>query len=579
MRIVTFIFVCMAWLVLGVGVFAQERIRVEVSITSSSGGSHYVDRGRIDGLEIGDSVTFFPSTALAAEGTVRAVSKNSARVELAPGSAAVGIGDRGEILIPKVRVQPKPIAPPIPAPETERNVVVPAPVPTTPPTLVAPTVTPLVEHPAWTHPPEEWQLDKPLLAPAFGLRPEERERRVRGRAWLQSQYTRDSEGGSRTYSNSSVGVDATMENPFGRGGELRIGAAGWSRSFDVESENDQDTQSRFRLNRLSYTVGGTEDHPTRWNLGRFLQSGLPEFGLLDGAEWNRRLSNGDEFGVSIGAMPVPTSSLSTFDDVQAAAFYRRALDDEHKSSVGLGYQNTWHDGEQDRNLLLAEARFEPGRSVSIRSTAWLDMYGSEDEIKGSGFELTEFLVALSWRVSTASGLGLTLSHRKIPELLRSELQDFDPATIRDSKLERIALNGWTSVSAQVRLDGRVDRWSDESDDGTAGELGAALRDFVWDRGELRASVFYSSGTYSSGPGGRLTASKSFERASASFGYEYVDYEQKGFAGDQRQLAQQSLFGTVDFPVSERWDLSLLGDRRFGDNQDSWSLGFMLQTRF
>jgi hypothetical protein len=418
-----------------------------------------------------------------------------------------------------------------------------------------------------------------LLAPAFGLRPEERERRIRGRVWLQSQYIKDSEDGSRTYTNSSLGVDSTMDNPFGHGGELYFSATAWARSFDVGAVSLDDTESHLRLNRLAYTVGGTEDAPTRWNFGRFLQTGMPELGLLDGAEWNRRLDNGDDVGVSVGAMPLPTSSLSSFDDTQVAAFYRRALDDEHRNTIGFAYQNTWHEGKQDRNLFLAEARVEPLRDVSIWSTAWLDVYGSEDTIKGSGAELTEFLLGLTWRANPTSGLGLTLSHRKIPELLRDELQDFETATIRDAEFDRIALNGWTNVSAKVRLDGRVDHWSDQSDDGTAGELAAAFRDLLWDRGEVNTALFYSQGSYSSGPGLRLTASKSFGRSAASLGYEYVDYEQKGFLGEQQQLAQQALFGTFDLPLTDSWDLSLLGDKRFGDSQDSWSLGFLLQTRF
>ncbi len=560
---------------------AQDKLKIEVLVNAASGGSFYLDKGREEGLDAGDRVTFFPRAGATSEGTIRAVSKNSARVDLDPGVASVAIGDRGEVFIPRDRVAPPPVPAPKP-PSTKPNPAVAPPVVEPQPTLPVSPQKPAekpVEHPAWTHPPEEWQKEKPLLAPAFGLAPEERERRIRGRAWLQSQYTRDSQDGTRNYSNSSLGVDATMENPFGHGGELRLGAAVWTRSTDVDGEDIHDRESRLRVNRFSYTVGGTEDDPSRWNFGRFLQSGLPEFGLLDGVEWNHRRANGDEFGVSVGAMPQPFSSLSSFDDTQVAAFYRRALDDSRRNSVGVGYQNTWHKGNQDRNLFLGEARIQPGQDVSIRSTAWLDAYGSEDDIKGSGIELTEFLVGLTWRVNPKSGLGLTLSHRKIPELLRSEFQDFDAVFVRDSKLDRIALNGWTSLSQKVRLDGRLDHWSDQDDDGTAGEVGASFRDMAWDRGEIRTSAFYSDGTYSSGPGMRISGSRSFGRASASLGYEYIGYEQKDVTGSLGKLAQQSLFGTLDLPVFDAWDLSLVGDKRFGDSQDSWSVGLMLQTRF
>lgn len=568
------------------GAWAEEKTRIEVTVNAISGGSYYLDKGRGDGLEVGDRVTVFPISAVSVEGTIRAVSKNSARFDLDPGAAAVAIGDRGEVLVPPERIAPPPK--PAPAP-TPAPVVAPPTKPVIPP--VAPSQTPAqpsaqapvpnapVDHPVWTHPPEEWRKDQPLLAPAFGLKPEEREQRIRGRAWLQSQYTRDSEFSTRTFTNSSLGVDATMENAFGHGGELRVNAVVWSRSFDVPEENLDETESKLRINRLAYTVGGTEDSPSRWTFGRFLQTGFSEFGLLDGAEWNRRISRRDEIGVSVGAMPQPYSALSSFDDYQIGTFYRHALDDERRNSLGIGYQNTWHKGDQDRNLFVGDARLQPGRDVTIRSTAWLDVYGSEDTIKDSTIELTEFLAALSWRVTPKSGLGLTLSHRKIPELLRSEFQATSADYVRDSKFERIAVNGWTSLTAKIRLDGRLDHWRDQSDSGTAGEAGASFRDLVWDQGEIRTSVFYSDGTYSSGPGFRISGSRSFGRTTANLGYEYIGFDQKDVNGVSDTLAQHMLYGALDLPVFTDWDLSLTGDKRFGDQLDSWSLGIMLQTRF
>ncbi|MBL8860095.1 MAG: hypothetical protein JNL28_16415 [Planctomycetes bacterium] len=564
------------------GVRAQDKVKVEVLVTTVSGGHYYIDKGRSDGLEIGDRITFRAQSGVSADGTIRAVAKNSARADLDSGSVVIAVGDRGEVFVPRERFA-RPDAPPQPArpvvtPEQPQPAPDAAPAQDSAPTPVQVPSAP-TDPPVWTHPPEEWAKDKPLLAPAFGLRPEERERRLHGRAYLQTQMTRDSQNDSRDYSNSSVGLNTTMENPFGKGGALRFDGTFWTRSTQIDSAGIDETESRLRLNRLNYSVGGTEDDPTRWQFGRFLQAGLPEFGLLDGVEWNRRLAGGDDIGASIGAMPQPFSALSSFEDTQAAVFYRHALDDKRRNALAIGYQNTWHKGDQDRNLFVGEARLQPGDNVSIRSTAWVDVYGSEDTIKDNSFELTEFLVALSWRTTVTSGLGVTLSHRKIPELARSEFQSYDADTVRDARLDRIALNGWMNVTPKVRVDGRVDHWRDQDDSGSSGEAGVALRDILWEQGELRASAFYADGSFSSGPGARLTASKSFGRTSASLGYEYIDYSQKGFAGVQQTLAQQALFGTLDFRLFESWDLSLIGDKRFGDEQDSYTLGFMLQTRF
>jgi hypothetical protein len=40
-----------------------------------------------------------------------------------------------------------------------------------------------------------------------------------------------------------------------------------------------------------------------------------------------------------------------------------------------------------------------------------------------------------------------------------------------------------------------------------------------------------------------------------------------------------LHGSVDWSLSEAWDLSLRADRRFDDVVDVWSFGAMLSTRF
>ena len=36
----------------------------------------------------------------------------------------------------------------------------------------------------------------------------------------------------------------------------------------------------------------------RWEAGRFLQNGMPEFGVIDGGEWSSRRKNGDRYGIS-----------------------------------------------------------------------------------------------------------------------------------------------------------------------------------------------------------------------------------------------------------------------------------------
>ena len=535
----------------------SEVVRVESRVTSNTAGSYYLDKGRAAGIAVGDRVVLYPTGGTTSEGTVRAVSKNTARVELDVGGVGASVGDRVEVVVPRSRL----------AGDSAPNASKPAGQGTAP------------DHPAWAHPEENWAPNQPLLAPAFGLSPEEREPRIRGRAYIQAQGTWDNQGGTRTYYSGSLGADATMENPFGQGGSFRIDASVWTRGADADGIDSQSQETRLRLSRFTYEFGGTDDRPTRWQFGRFLQHEFPAFGLLDGVEWNRRLGPHDVVGASVGAMPEPFSDMKSFQDLQAAVFYRHSFDEKRRNRVGFGYQNTWHKGEQDRNLFVADADVRPTNDLSLHSSAWIDHYGSEDVVKDQGFELTEFLVSANWNATSTTGLGATYSNRRIPELLRNEFARYDAAQLDRNVLDRVALYGWWMASTALRFDARVDHWSDQDDSGSNVELGGSLRDVLWNEGELRASVFRADGSFSSGPGFRAQGSKAFGRTYASLGYEFVDYEQKDFTGEQRKLGQHAVFGSLDLPVFVDWDLSLTGEKRFGDEQDSYTLSLLMQTHF
>src|SRR5664279_4984460 len=102
---------------------AEETVKVEVRVTSVTSGSCYIDKGRAAGLQPGDRVTFFPSAGPGSEGTIRSVSKNSARAEFDTGAPPVQTGDRGEVQLPRSRTAPPPAKPATeptdPAPKSE----------------------------------------------------------------------------------------------------------------------------------------------------------------------------------------------------------------------------------------------------------------------------------------------------------------------------------------------------------------------------------------------------------------------------------------------------------------------------
>ena len=538
------------------GVSVAAEVRIEIRVTSTAGNAVYIDRGSKSGMAAGDRVEFRLESTELATGVVRSLTANSARVELDPVSARPLVGTRGEVLVPDARAIPD---------SGERR---------------DDGATPAVDRPPWTHPPEAWDTDRPLLAPAFAITPEERESRLRGRAWLRFDGTEDGEG-DRTFGLAAVGTDMTLENPFGDGGAVRMDVEAFTRMGDVAADDglyDYD-DARMRIDRLAYQVGGTEDRPNRFLVGRFLQSGMPELGLLDGAEWNHRTTGGSQFGAAFGWMPEPFADRSSFQDLQASVHYRHAFDPAQRATVGLAYQNTWHEGESDRNLFIARAEVRPSDRLSLRATAWVDIYDSGDTIKSSGPELTEAHISGTWTTPAGDGLGVFALQRRIPEILRDEFLPRRADDIEGSVLDRQGVNGWTQVGARMRLDARLEHWSDEDDDGLTGEVGATFSDPFGAASSISGTAQWTDGSYSSGPGARLHARDMFGSTAVGLGWQSFWFSQKDYGGSDDQISQHSLFGSVDVPLSERWDLSFVADRSIGDDLDSWTVGFLLQTHF
>lgn len=538
------------------GIALARDVRIEVRVTSAAGSAVYVDRGSANGLAEGDRVEFRFDTTAVATGVVRALTTNGARVELDPGSARPPVGTRGEVRVPDGRAGAAESA-------TEDSGG----------GSNAP-----VEHPPWTHPPESWDAERPLLAPAFGIAPEDRDRRFFGRTWLRFDGTSDVEG-DRSYGLVSLGTDATLENPFGSGGALRLDVEAFARSSDVSDGLYDYDDTHVRIDRFAYEFGGTEDRPDRFQVGRFWQHGFSELGLLDGAEWSHRTEGGSQFGASLGYMPEPFADLTSFQDLQAAVHYRHAFDPAQRATVGVAYQNTWHEGVQDRNLVVAVGEVRPSDHFSVRATTWIDFYDSTDTIKGSGAELTEARISATWTTTQGDGVGVYALQRRIPEMLRDEFLARRAEDVRNSVLDRVGVNGWMNLGDSTRLDARLEQWSDNEDEGISGEIGATFLEVFGAQSSITTALQWADGTYSSGPGARVQARDTFGSTTVGLGWQSFWFSQKEFGGEDDELAQHSLFGTVDVPLSDDWDLSLLADRSIGDNLDSWTVGFMIQTHF
>lgn len=81
---------------------------VPVQISSISGRSIYLDKGRGSGLSVGMKVRLLPPGADAVDLIVSAVSTNSARVDVPEGVVIPDVGVAGEVEVPDDAAQPAP---------------------------------------------------------------------------------------------------------------------------------------------------------------------------------------------------------------------------------------------------------------------------------------------------------------------------------------------------------------------------------------------------------------------------------------------------------------------------------------
>jgi hypothetical protein len=257
----------------------DEQVAVPCTVTGVAGASVFVDVGSDDGLEPGDRVRLEPVGRPTVIAAVRAVSSTSARIELESGGP-VDVGDTGNVFVPRARLA-----------RIDEEEAATGDVP---------------EHPPWAHPPEAWPSDRPLLAPSTSAA--ERDATRRGSLFAQFDATFDREGTDSTSTFARTGLDAEWWNHLGRGETFEFDGEVVMRSFETDIDSDDET--RLRLQRLSYSEGGDRERATRWRVGRFLQSGFVEFGLLDGVEVTRRVEGPWHVGAQSASSATRSRSAS-----------------------------------------------------------------------------------------------------------------------------------------------------------------------------------------------------------------------------------------------------------------------------
>ena len=519
---------------------------VEGRVLVTTGDAVEIDRGLVDGLRQGDSVTIFVPTGNAITGHITSVSQRSATVSAPGSSGKIDIGVRVEIRIPSGRT----------------------------PTGKTNTGGATQEHPPWENAIENWPTDKPLLAPVSGLTAADRPTTVTGRMYAFSDLVWDNERETSSIF-SRAGIDMRVGNAFGNGGMIRLDLEGNQFDFSSDDGLRDDSGSDFRLDRLSYTFGGDRHHPLSVEAGRFLQSEFPQFGVLDGAEIGMRLRNGHRFGTSVGYIPVLYgNNAGTGDDLQTALFYRAVSKDE-KSNVGAGYQKTWHDGEADRDLIVLEGSSRTDGGFYMHSSAWIDLYDANDPAR-DGTELSRVSASGSYRDKSGNGWLVSLSQFRFPNLLQQQI--FDPTALvyTDKEVRRADVTLFRKLAADYTGTARAHFWNDEDNSGGGGELRLDVRDLWLDRSRIGAALFASKGQFSDVAGLRLNSGLNLNAGYLRFTWSSATYSNVEFTNSTSDLLQHRARLSFDTNFGSGLSLSLYGEMRAGDEQDSSSAGFYFQ---
>lgn len=537
----------------------EAMVTVEVRVTSSDPGFAWVDRGSADGLAKGDRVVLVPRDGRTLPGTLADVTERGARVELQDPTFRAEPGTRGEVRVPRARIQsrPTPRARPRQAPQPDE-----------------PTERPPVD---WQRPADDWRDGEPLLAKVRPLRPAERPERRSGR-WYASLDWIDSSEDDRTDAYVRGGGSVLFENTFGRGERFQADAEWNWRDVDVPDQ-DGENRGRLRVDRLSWSEGGTRFAPVRWEVGRFLQGGMPELGVLDGAAWDFRRPDGTRWGVSVGFMPEPDPDFESGHDFQVAGWWRWVLDEAEQMSFATAYQKTFHDGNADRDLLIASFRRLPRVGWTVLGSLWIDLYTGGDDRASGAIGVTQAYLSGGRRWENGGSLDLVYTHLEFPDVDRDEFTPVLDAQVGDDHAERLALRGVLPLTAEADLRTTVGGFCDEDESGGDAEVILSMQEFLFDHAFCDVGAFGVSGRFSNTIGTRLTLGCYQDDGRFAVDYFFEQNRLDGFTAANDDLPQHRLRIGRDWHTRSGWDLSARLEGLFYDQETAVLVSLFLQRSY
>lgn len=529
---------------------AQAPTTIAAQVISVSGSSAFINVGRNAGVTPGARVVFLPTDGRRIEATIADATASSARAELADPDNLPAIGDKAQVEVEPAK----------PAPAAVETTSKPKP----------------PEHPPWTRKEGERDPDKPLLAPAFGTAPEDRPTTVRGRIFSLFRTTRDLENDS-TSTYLRAGTWLEIKNPFKDGGRILFEADADYRNFDTSSSNDSDTNARIK--RFSYAWGIDQHAPLRGEVGRFYSYYLPEVGIVDGGELAIRFADGWNFGGGVGLYPTTTDDLIKGDDYGFHAFadYQSEAKESWFQST-LGFQQTFHEGETDRSLVIGRVNARPNKDLSVFALVLLDLYDSSDINKSQAAEITQLTLSTSYLIDEKTGVQGTMTRTTWPELKRDEFANIPPELLSDGYVNRVSGTVWRKIGDDVRLSARAHYWMDQDRTGMGGEASADWSPKGDEHPSYYASLYYEDSSYIEGFGARLQARRDLGPFRAFLGYDAFAYTTSTLFGSDGDFLRHTIRGSLGWGKGP-WSCDTELGYTFGDSEESLSLSAYVQYRF
>ncbi len=547
-------------------------VRMSLRVSSTGPDSRIsVDRGQRERLKVGDRVLLYPRNGRTYRGTVIQVGDRMAVVELQDVNFVPPVGTRGEVLVPKSRLpERKPVPAPI-VPDATKPKPDPKQSPEQPKAESEQKAAP--EHQPWQNKDENYAKGKPLLAGDRAVRPENRDPRLTGRVYSIGDLTR-TRGNDFENSLLRAGTELEYENPFGRGGGIKLDT-----EFNLKTEAGDKRGVDLLPRELSYYWGGTRFSDTRWELGRFLQHGIPEFGIVDGLEWTRRRSNHHRYGFSFGLQPELNEDFDTGEDLALAGYYLWNDSEQEDFTVSTGFMKTLHNGKADRDLLINKIDYYNPDGWDFHGTMWTDFYYGSDDFKPF-LEVTTAVVSTGRRWLDGSGVNLSYYHEAFPEVRRNEfVSALNPNELFGNHQDRVRLAWWEYQDDGDRLHADLTGWADDGATGGAFELGLDMRDFIFDRSRTDVTPFISEGQFATVIGARLIFTSFVDNGYWNLFYEVANHHQKHFPQGQDDVVQHRARLDRTYHLGSGWDFSGYVQLDTFDSDLAWTLGFFVQRSF